>query len=158
MLFRSIEHRFRLLGDAGRPEMIPAAQECDPLGRKTRTAGGQRIKINPMVGPGGYDQSVGQRRDATGSLAQTVQHREGAAELSIPANKWMKDHQMSINGKRKDIKKSDIIQVARNMNIKRPNDIIDHITQHVMKWSQYAELAKVNVNQIKAINKTFLFL
>ena len=29
-----------------------------------------------------------------------------------PANKWMKDHQMSINGKRKDIKRSDMVALA----------------------------------------------
>lgn len=75
-----------------------------------------------------------------------------------PANKWMKDHQMSINGKRKDIERSDLIALAKQMNIKKPDGIIDKIVSKVMNWSKYADRAKVSAKQVKAIEKTFLFM
>ena len=75
-----------------------------------------------------------------------------------PANKWMKDHQMSINGKRSHIKRSDIVKLANQMNIKKPNDVIDKIISEVSNWSKYADRAKVSTRQIKAIGKTFLII
>jgi serine/threonine-protein kinase HipA len=75
-----------------------------------------------------------------------------------PANKWMKDHQMSINGKRKNIKRSDIIALAKSMNIKKPDEIIEKIISKAIDWSKYADRAKVSANQIKTIKNTFLFI
>lgn len=73
-----------------------------------------------------------------------------------PVNKWMKDHQMSINGKRKDIERLDMVALAKMMNIKKPDEIIDQIVSTMMKWSKYADRAKVSAKQAKAIEKTFL--
>jgi serine/threonine-protein kinase HipA len=73
-----------------------------------------------------------------------------------PANKWMKDHQMSINGKRKDIERPDMVALAKKMNIKKPDEIIDKVISKVMNWSKYADRAKVSAKQVKAIEKTFL--
>ncbi len=73
-----------------------------------------------------------------------------------PANKWMEDHQMSINGKRKDIERSDMVALAKKMNIKKPDEIIEKIISTVMNWSEYADRAKVSAKQVKAIEKTFL--
>ena len=73
-----------------------------------------------------------------------------------PANKWMKDHQMSINGKRKDITRTDMVELAKKMNIKKPGEIIDKIIEKVVDWSKYADRAKVSAGQIRAIGKTFL--
>jgi serine/threonine-protein kinase HipA len=73
-----------------------------------------------------------------------------------PANKWMKDHQMSINGKRKDVVRSDIVELAKKMNIKKPDEILDKIIAAIINWSKYANKAKVSTKQIKAIEKTFL--
>lgn len=73
-----------------------------------------------------------------------------------PANKWMKDHQMSVNGKRKDITRTDMVELAKKMNIKKPGYIIDKIIEKVIDWSEYADKAKVSARQIKAIGKTFL--
>lgn len=75
-----------------------------------------------------------------------------------PANKWMKDHQMSINGKRKDIERSDMVALAKKMNIKKPDEIIEKIISKVMNWSKYADKAKVSAKQTKAIERTFLFM
>jgi serine/threonine-protein kinase HipA len=75
-----------------------------------------------------------------------------------PTNKWMEDHQLSINGKRKDIERSDMVTLAKKMNIKKPDEIIEKIISKVMNWSKYADRAKVSAKQVKAIEKTFLKL
>ena len=73
-----------------------------------------------------------------------------------PANKWMKDHQMSINGKRRDISKSDIVELAKRMNIKKPAEVLQKIIDTVRNWSEYANRARVRAEQIQAIEQTFL--
>ncbi len=73
-----------------------------------------------------------------------------------PANKWMKDHQMSINGRRRDISRSDIIELAKKMNIKKPGDILDRVISVVVMWSEYAQKARVSTKQIQDIEQTFL--
>lgn len=73
-----------------------------------------------------------------------------------PANKWMKDHQMSINGRRKDITRSDIVELAKKMNIKKPGEILDRVIETVMNWPEYANRARVDTKQIQAIERTFL--
>jgi len=73
-----------------------------------------------------------------------------------PANKWMKDHQMSINGKRRDISKSDIVELAKRMNIKKPAEVLEKTIDTVRNWSEYANRARVRAEQIQAIEQTFL--
>ncbi len=70
-----------------------------------------------------------------------------------PVNKWLKEHQMTINGKSKEIQRSDIIQLAQRMNIKKPDAIIGHVKKIVLMWPEYAEKAGVGNVMIKAINK-----
>ncbi|MDD5362397.1 MAG: type II toxin-antitoxin system HipA family toxin [Ignavibacteria bacterium] len=71
-----------------------------------------------------------------------------------PANRWIKSHRMSINGKRDDITKEDLICVAKNMNIKKPNEIIEQIKDTVSSWNEFAKTAGVNRRQAISIHKT----
>ncbi|MCF6270860.1 MAG: type II toxin-antitoxin system HipA family toxin [Melioribacteraceae bacterium] len=71
-----------------------------------------------------------------------------------PSNKWMKAHQMSINGKREKITRKDILELAKNMNIKRAKIIIDEVIESVSKWKLFAQKATLPNNQINAIEKT----
>lgn len=73
-----------------------------------------------------------------------------------PENKWLKAHQMSVNGKREDIDKQDLLAFAKNMNIKKGKDIIEKIIETVSRWRSFAEKAGVNPAQIKAVEKTHL--
>jgi serine/threonine-protein kinase HipA len=73
-----------------------------------------------------------------------------------PANKWMKAHQMSINGKHDAITRTDLLAVAKNMDIKKPAQIIAEVIEAVSGWNKYAKQAGVEAEQIKAIKKTFL--
>lgn len=51
---------------------------------------------------------------------------------------WTQTHQMSIRGKQKDITREDVLEVARQMNIKRPNELIDQVVDAVGQWQQLA--------------------
>lgn len=73
-----------------------------------------------------------------------------------PASIWVKQHNLSINGKTIDITKNDLLKVGKEMNIKHVKGIIEQVQTSVRKWPQYAKDAKVKDKQIKAINKTLL--
>lgn len=75
-----------------------------------------------------------------------------------PAGEWTSRHQMSINGKRDNIVKDDLISVGREMNIKSGNRIIDEIVEVVSGWSNYAKDAGVEASQIKSIGQTHRLL
>lgn len=70
-----------------------------------------------------------------------------------PGNLWLKSHQMSINGKLDDITRKDLIEVAKRMNIKKSNLIIDKVLDVVSYWTKYAKRAGVDINQINKIKK-----
>lgn len=71
-----------------------------------------------------------------------------------PSHKYLAQHQLSINGKRSEINHTDLMLVAERMNIKRPGEIIDQITEVVSRWPAYAALAAIPDGQIKSIGKT----
>lgn len=73
-----------------------------------------------------------------------------------PASVWVKQHNLSVNGKTIDISKDDLLKVGKEMNIKHAKAIIEDIQGIVKKWPQYAKDAKVKDKQIKAINNTLL--
>ena len=73
-----------------------------------------------------------------------------------PTNKWIGKHQLAVNGKREKITREDLLSVAKQMNIKRPKEIIEKITAVVDDWNVYAQEAGVPKNQIMALGKTHL--
>jgi serine/threonine-protein kinase HipA len=73
-----------------------------------------------------------------------------------PKNKWMKSHQMSINGKFDAINRNDILALAKNMNIKKANQKMENIIDVVSNWNDFAKEAKVAAEQIKFIQSTLL--
>jgi len=75
-----------------------------------------------------------------------------------PDSKWVSQHNLSINGKRKDITKEDLLLVAKTMNIKKANTIIAQISNTVANWYQFAEIANVDVKFKEAIGNSHLIL
>jgi serine/threonine-protein kinase HipA len=71
-----------------------------------------------------------------------------------PGSEWVSQHSLSINGKRKDITRLDLVSVAKNMNIKKSEQIIDQIVEIVSRWNTYAEKVFVQDNLKVAIQKT----
>ena len=60
-----------------------------------------------------------------------------------PTNIWVSQHSLSINGKHKGISKADLMTIAKANNIKKGEEIIQHINKIVENWETYAEKAGV---------------
>lgn len=73
-----------------------------------------------------------------------------------PDSEWVSQHALSINGKRKDIGYDDFLQVAKSMNIKNANDIIDQVNDVVSNWEYFANQVHVDKLLLEAIKKTHL--
>lgn len=73
-----------------------------------------------------------------------------------PDSVWVSQHALSINGKRKDIDKKDLLDFAKSMNIKKASSIIDDINGKVKNWKQYAIAVGVNPKLREAIGATLI--
>lgn len=75
-----------------------------------------------------------------------------------PDSSWVSQHSLSINGKRLNITRNDLLAVAKNMNIKKAASIIDQVKQVVSRWNDFASGTSVNTELREAIGKTLLLL
>lgn len=73
-----------------------------------------------------------------------------------PNHRWVSQHALSINGKRKDITKEDLLTVAKSMNIKKAVYIITEISKKVATWDSYAHEVNVNKELKAAIKSTLI--
>ena len=65
-----------------------------------------------------------------------------------PGSEWVSQHNLSINGKRTAITRDDLLIVAKAMNIKKANNIVDQISKTVTNWYKFADEVKVD-NKLK---------
>lgn len=75
-----------------------------------------------------------------------------------PSNFWLKAHQMTINGKKENIELNDVLSLAKNVNIKKPQQIIDECREAISKWDEFAEKALIPSTQQKEIKSLFNLL
>lgn len=75
-----------------------------------------------------------------------------------PSNFWLKAHQMTINGKKENIVLNDVLSLAKNVNIKKPLQIIEECREAILKWDEFAEKAFVPSTQQKEIKSLFNLL
>ena len=63
-----------------------------------------------------------------------------------PNNHWLRQHQMSVNGRRKDISRTDLAACAAtvSINASRARMIIDEVIATVADWPEFAEAAEVD--------------
>jgi serine/threonine-protein kinase HipA len=73
-----------------------------------------------------------------------------------PGSTWVSQQSLSVNGKRKDIGRDDLLAVAKQMNIKKAPHLITELTEIINNWNEYADEAKVNVVLRDAIDKTLI--
>jgi len=73
-----------------------------------------------------------------------------------PSSTWVSQHCLSVNGKRKNIQRSDLLEVAKKMNIKKAPEIVNQISEVVSKWSEYADEQRVEPELRDAISSTLL--
>ncbi|MGB4849857.1 MAG: HipA domain-containing protein, partial [Saprospiraceae bacterium] len=75
-----------------------------------------------------------------------------------PGSPWVSQQSLSVNGKRRDITRDDLLEVARQMNIKKAASIINQINQVLSKWDDYAEQTKIKKELKEAVGKTLQIL
>jgi serine/threonine-protein kinase HipA len=73
-----------------------------------------------------------------------------------PNSPWVSQHALSVNGKRTNITREDLLAVAKQMNIKKAGAIIDTIAQIVGNWEYYANQSGVEPKLQDAIKQTLL--
>lgn len=70
-----------------------------------------------------------------------------------PTNFWVNQQTLSVNGKRKNITKQDMLTIAKSNNIKDAEKIIQEINYTIKQWQDFAQQAKVNEIKQKLIQK-----
>ncbi len=75
-----------------------------------------------------------------------------------PGSAWVSQHALSINGKRQGITRDDLLEVGRQMNVKKAPAIISQISEVVSRWHEFAEQVKVESELRDAIGKTLLII
>jgi len=73
-----------------------------------------------------------------------------------PGSDWVSQHALSINGKRKDITKSDLLVIGESIRCKKASEIIDEINETVSQWNKYADAVQVEPNLRDEINRTLV--
>jgi serine/threonine-protein kinase HipA len=75
-----------------------------------------------------------------------------------PDSPWVSQQSLSVNGKRQGINRKDLLEVAKQMTVKKPDEIIRQIENILQSWLNYAVQCHVEKHMQKAIEKTFLVL
>jgi len=75
-----------------------------------------------------------------------------------PGSDWVSQHALSINGKRKDITRNDLLVVAKAMNVKKADNIVTQVSEVVNNWPVYAAKANLEQPLKEAIARTLLNL
>jgi len=68
-----------------------------------------------------------------------------------PKNVWVNQQTLSINGKHRNLRKEDLMTVAKANNIKKGEKIIKEINMVVKRWKDFANRAKVRKELLQAI-------
>ncbi|HLW49472.1 MAG TPA: type II toxin-antitoxin system HipA family toxin, partial [Sphingobacteriaceae bacterium] len=73
-----------------------------------------------------------------------------------PGSPWVSQHNLSINGKRKNIGREDLLIIARQNSIRNPAKILDEAVRLVRQWPDYAQRYQVEEKLWKAIDSTLI--
>lgn len=75
-----------------------------------------------------------------------------------PGSEWVSQHALSINGKRANISRADLLAIGKSINAKRAPEIIDEINDTVQQWKRFADEVGVRSTKRDDIAKTLLNL
>ena len=75
-----------------------------------------------------------------------------------PGNKWVSQHALSINGKRKNITREDLLVIGKSIRSKNAEFLVDEINKTVANWKKYADSAKVSPILRDEIEKSLIRL
>ncbi len=75
-----------------------------------------------------------------------------------PKHKWVSQHALSINGKRSNITKDDLLIIGKSIKHKKADDTIDEINSMIKKWKSFADEVQVSPKLRDAIASTLIHL
>ncbi len=75
-----------------------------------------------------------------------------------PGSEWVSQHALSINGKRKNITKKDLLIIGKSIRCKKASGIIDDISETVKQWRNFADEVRVAPKLRDEIAQTLLHL
>lgn len=75
-----------------------------------------------------------------------------------PGSEWVSQHALSLNGKRKEITKADLLLIGESIRCKKASEIIDEINDTVNQWKIFADDVHVKTNLRDEIALTLLNL
>jgi serine/threonine-protein kinase HipA len=75
-----------------------------------------------------------------------------------PGSQWVSQHALSINGKRKDITRADLLVIGESIRCKKASEIIDAIHDTVHEWKNFADAVHVNPALRDEIGRTLVHL
>lgn len=75
-----------------------------------------------------------------------------------PDSEWVSRHALSINGKRKDITRKDLLVIGASIQCKKAAEIIDQINSTVSQWKKFADEVQVDPELRDEIDKTLSIL
>jgi len=75
-----------------------------------------------------------------------------------PGSEWVSQHALSMNGKRNNITKEDLMLIGASIKCKKSSEIIDQINDEVNNWKQHANEVNVSPELQEGIAKTLLKL
>lgn len=73
-----------------------------------------------------------------------------------PGSDWVSQHALSINNKRKDILKEDLLIIGESIKCKKSGHIIEEISETIGRWREFAMEVEVNKGLVDAIGGTLL--
>lgn len=73
-----------------------------------------------------------------------------------PGSEWVSHHALSINGKRDNITREDLIEIGRSIRNKKAGETVDVIYEKVRQWDFYATKAGVDKENRQEIGKTLI--
>lgn len=73
-----------------------------------------------------------------------------------PGSVWVSQHNLSINGKRKDFTRQDLLQVADQNSIRYPDKLINDCIALVKTWPEYSKKYQVDTEKMTAIDKLLI--
>jgi len=75
-----------------------------------------------------------------------------------PNHQWVSQHALSINGKRKDVSKEDLLEIGKSIKNKKAEIAIEEISEVVGQWKKFADEVKVPIKLRDEISKTLLII
>jgi len=75
-----------------------------------------------------------------------------------PSGKWTSQHQLSLNGKRDNITRNDLLAVGKKMSINNCENIIDQVVDVLADWEVYAKEADVKKEYAEQIKDALRLL